>query len=51
MPKQFLFDKHNCSDLAVPFEENVSKLKLLLFYYYGLKLENGSIGLTILCQS
>jgi len=38
----------SCSDLAVPFEENVSKLKLLLFYYNGLKLEDGSICLSIL---
>jgi len=40
----------SCSDIVVPSEENVSKLKLLLFYYYGLKLEDGSICLPIFCS-
>jgi len=40
----------SCSDIVVPSEENVSKLKLLLFYYYGLNLEDDSICLPIFCS-
>lgn len=37
----------SCNDLTVPFEENVSKQKLLIVMFYFIWVEDGSICLHI----